>query len=210
LTIDRIHATDTILEAIGADFVLSLVDRSAGTLIVSALVETLPPFSGDLIPNIGMPLDLFYIEARVSPEARGDIEIRLEDGLGLPPVQNSYTVDNLTKRLTSLDKGIVRLPADPQPIVGPAFIRGDATSDVAVDIADPVRILRHIFSGYEAPPCQLAADANDDDKIDISDPIYLLEFLFSKGTPPPPPFAQPGADPSAGRLGCAQPLFVVE
>ena len=48
-----------------------------------------------------------------------------------------------------------------------------------------------------------AADANDDGEIDIADPIYVLSWLFGAEDPPRPPFPDPGPDPSADGLDCA-------
>lgn len=64
--------------------------------------------------------------------------------------------------------------------------RGDANSDRRVDIADPIFLLTHIFSGGKAPSCRPAANANGDLRLDISDAITLLTYLFATPTPLPP------------------------
>ncbi len=207
LAIDRVQVEGTILEAIDVDFFDVEVSPADGVLIVSALIDTLPPFDGDLIPNLGFALELFHVEVTVSPSATGELAITLEDGLGVPPVRNMFTVDNQTVPVTEFGGGSIRLPgAGITPGDGARFRRGDANVSALVDIADPIVILQFVFYGEAAPPCMVAADANDDDAIDISDPIYLLKFLFDAGPGPPPPYQSPGPDPTPGRLGCARSI----
>ncbi len=58
------------------------------------------------------------------------------------------------------------------------FLRGDANSDGAVNMADVIHILRHLFSSQETCKCFDAADANDDGILNISDAVKLLSHLF--------------------------------
>lgn len=82
------------------------------------------------------------------------------------------------------------------------FVRGDASGDGALDIADAVRMLLCNFAGIGCSRCEDASDANDDGARDVSDAVYLLRFLFLGGEPPPSPGAACGADPTADSLGC--------
>ncbi len=82
------------------------------------------------------------------------------------------------------------------------FRRGDANADGAVDLADAIRIVMHLFRGASAP-CKDAFDANDDGRLDIADAIYTLAFLFADGKAP----ATPGTrlrwyDPTSDELDC--------
>jgi 6-phosphogluconolactonase (cycloisomerase 2 family) len=61
------------------------------------------------------------------------------------------------------------------------FRRGDSTADGAVDLADAVFTLDHLFRGGEAPTCLDAADADDTGRLDLADPVYLLNHLFRGG-----------------------------
>jgi hypothetical protein len=72
------------------------------------------------------------------------------------------------------------------------FLRGDANRDAAVDIADAVSVLLHLFSGAPAPEPPAAGDADANDSLEISDGIYLLTYLFRGGPAPPAPFPAPG------------------
>lgn len=82
---------------------------------------------------------------------------------------------------------------------------GDATADGAIQPADAVVTLEHLFAGGPAPSCLAAADSNSDGRLGISDAIYTLGFLFRGGPPPGPPFpscgpAEPPLAPDCARF----------
>ncbi len=85
---------------------------------------------------------------------------------------------------------------------GPQFVRGDATDDGLVNLADPIYLLSYLFTQGPPAPCEDAADANDTGSLDLSDAIYLLNYLFTNGLPPEPPFPDEGADPTGDTLSC--------
>lgn len=82
------------------------------------------------------------------------------------------------------------------------FVRGDVNRDQAVNIADPIALLAHLFGGEPAPACPDAADANDDGVLDISDAVRILARLFGGSAPLPPPYPSPGPDRTADVLLC--------
>ncbi|MBI4602723.1 MAG: metallophosphoesterase family protein [Planctomycetes bacterium] len=88
------------------------------------------------------------------------------------------------------------------------FLRGDVDSNGGIDVADPIRILFHLFIGPSLQ-CPAAADADASGlPLDIGDPIYLLNHLFLGGPPPEPPFPECGKadgadDAFCTRAGCA-------
>jgi len=84
------------------------------------------------------------------------------------------------------------------------FVRGDANGDLALDIADPILTLAHLFSGG-AMPCHDAADSNDDGALNVADPVHTLGYLFSSTPAPPAPFPACGPDPTTEILDCASP-----
>lgn len=92
----------------------------------------------------------------------------------------------------------VALPAE-------SFIRGDASQDGVLDLADAIVALDFLFQ--EGPlACEDAADSNDDGMLNIADPIYLLGYQFSGGPAPLAPFPDPGPDPTdTDGLGCGGP-----
>ncbi|HLU50424.1 MAG TPA: hypothetical protein VK116_20145, partial [Planctomycetota bacterium] len=72
---------------------------------------------------------------------------------------------------------------------------GDANQDSAVDLSDPIELLRRLFLGVASPlPCEgddlssggnrVLLDPNGDERVDLSDAVYLLDYLFLGGTPP--------------------------
>lgn len=85
----------------------------------------------------------------------------------------------------------------------PQFLRGDANTDTALNIADAIFVLSHLFTQGPAPSCFDTADANDDGSLNIADPINVLDYLFSQGSPFPDPFGACGIDPTPDGLDCA-------
>jgi hypothetical protein len=82
------------------------------------------------------------------------------------------------------------------------FKRGDANIDGRHDIADPLRILAHIF--LDMPTlCEDALDTDDSGELDVTDATVLTSYLFGDCPPPPPPGLEMcGPDPTEDELGC--------
>ena len=97
------------------------------------------------------------------------------------------------------------LPEVPTCVVNVTFVRGDASDDGQVDIADAVTILQFLFLNGILN-CHLSGDINDDESLDISDAIALLQALFGPGNPLPEPTGSCGIDPSVGTLDCESSL----
>ena len=87
-----------------------------------------------------------------------------------------------------------------EPPVEEAFSRGDVNVDEAVNIADAINLLGHLFGDAPAPSCPDAGDANDDGALNIADAITILGHLFGGGGPLPDPFGECGVDPEADAL----------
>ena len=84
-----------------------------------------------------------------------------------------------------------------------AFIRGDANTDTAIDIADALLTLNYLFAFGPAPSCFDASDVNDDGVVNVADPIALLYHLLVPGAcPPPEPFPECGPEQTSDSLGC--------
>ncbi|MCA9730446.1 MAG: hypothetical protein KC729_22400, partial [Candidatus Eisenbacteria bacterium] len=90
--------------------------------------------------------------------------------------------------------------APPAP-AEPAFVRGDCNADGGVNIADPVRLLDHLFAGAGID-CDDACDSNDDGTLNIADVIFTLGYVVSSGPMPPAPFPTCGVDPTVDALDC--------
>jgi hypothetical protein len=150
--------------------------------------ETLPPGRGHRL------LEILYAAGDEGLPGES-YAVRYTSRLGDPAVQvllvvNGFEVIPLTA------PGRVMLP-------GVRFQRADSNGDGAVDISDPMRTLRWLFLGGEAPGCIEAANANGSSAINIADAIYTFLFLFDGGPPPPHPF--PGCDLAPAPLGCLDP-----
>jgi hypothetical protein len=85
-----------------------------------------------------------------------------------------------------------------------AFIRGDATDDGIVDVADAAAFLRYL-AGFADIPCLAASDANASGAVTVADAVFLLAYLFANGPPPPPPFPGCGIERDADSTGCTRP-----
>ncbi len=86
----------------------------------------------------------------------------------------------------------------------PEFIRGAECDGVAaLDIGDPIYLLRWQFGGfYSEPGCVKSCDMNDDGRINLSDAVYGLSYLFLAGPAFPEPYPDRGIDPSEDILTC--------
>ena len=79
---------------------------------------------------------------------------------------------------------------------------GDANASAALDIADAIFLLSHLFAQGPAPDCADAADANDDERLDIADAVKILGHLFASEGPLPPPFGSCGIESAEDALDC--------
>ena len=77
----------------------------------------------------------------------------------------------------------------PPATAAPEFVRGDATDDGILDIADAMFTLFALFGqGDVAPGCWKALDTDDDVATTITDAVRSLLFLILSGAQPGPPF----------------------
>ncbi|MGE3163858.1 MAG: S8 family serine peptidase [Planctomycetota bacterium] len=83
----------------------------------------------------------------------------------------------------------------------PEFIRGDANTDGAVNIADVVTILQYVFGGTTIS-CTRAADTNASQIVDISDAIFLIDVLFVGSSTIGAPYPICGPAPNGSPLSC--------
>jgi hypothetical protein len=100
--------------------------------------------------------------------------------------------------------GLVLSSNDSLDIIPPFddLLRGDASNDGQVNVADPVYISAFLFQGGNAPSCMDAADANDDGAVNNTDVVYLYSFLFTGGPRPPAPYPYCGQDTTQDNLNC--------
>ncbi len=70
-------------------------------------------------------------------------------------------------------RGLFSLPQNPR------FLRGDATGDGVINLADAVKVLELLFTTGGEAACPDAFDANDDGVLNISDAVTVLRHLFA-------------------------------
>lgn len=125
----------------------------------------------------------------------GTLFMHLEDNFVFPPLEYApeLVVGTVLHRATVVDSAFA--DHHPQLLTGEfEFVRGNANSDNAVDIGDPIFVLSYLFNNGPAPNCFDSADGNNDSRIDIADPIFVLNWLFSGGPILPQPYPQCGLD----------------
>ncbi|MBI4606946.1 MAG: lamin tail domain-containing protein [Planctomycetes bacterium] len=121
----------------------------------------------------------------------------------VPPAPYPPPADGKVDIEVILGTGSTRLPKAFTYTIEGGFVRGDATNDRQVDIADPVAVLFHLFRGLPIL-CQDAADVDDSGTLNITDVVLALDYLFRNGAPPARPFPARGLDPTADGLTCVQ------
>lgn len=170
------------------------------TLVHTVLMEVSAPIEGLAIPA-GLNQRISSIEYTVDPLTPTGTEIpfTLTDGLLMPPMSNTFAQGGQSVA-PFLDSGRTTVVALPQN----RFVRGDATGDDSLDIADAVAILSTLFAAQPFPGCPDAADANDSGSINIADAVAVLTFLFGGGPQLMYPSPDCGLDPTADTLSCTQ------
>jgi hypothetical protein len=89
-------------------------------------------------------------------------------------------------------------------VVTALYRRGDASAEGAVNVADAVAVLGHLFGGSRPLPCLQAGDANDDGKLDLSDAVFILRYLFIAGVTIPQVDEGCSWDRTPDALRCAE------
>lgn len=187
----------SILDQVGIEFLATQVDDDCsdgetGELVVALLLDALPPFEGQTLPqttdlNEGR---LLIGKMRVTVDA--DAECNEEqpiswcngiDGNGEVLLYNNVVIDFESIQVYERNDTFVYVV--PEEI----FQRGDCNSDDYVDLADPATMLGHQFSGLPIL-CPDACDSNDDGILNMADSVYLLNWLFQFGPilPDPGPY----------------------
>jgi uncharacterized protein YkvS len=189
---------DTILEAVGAEFVNHSVDNDDDadgcSLVVGILLDALPPFEGQTVPQTAVPFRIGCIDAVICEEAcdLGDLAIEFCDGAtggGEVPINNIVIIGVESIQNFVTNDCVVKIQGTP------SFKRGDCNFDEKCDLADAAAVIQSQFGSFD-PPCDDACDTNDDGKINLADAVYILNFLFKGGDQPPAPFPDPGTDPT--------------
>ena len=187
----------TISEAVGAEYIMPIIDNTSGTFILGVLLDSAPPFGHQLIPSAGMEMTVAQARLQVVrvPGPSEEATLRLQDGLGVPPIRNVFVIDNYSYEPVKRS-GQVSFVAEG------TFIRGDVNDDGVVDISDPVATGMFLFLKTLDLDCWKKADSDDNGVVELQDMVFTVNYLFLAGDVFPQPFPERGPDPTADELPC--------
>ena len=191
---------ETITSVAGAEFVEEIINNDDGFVILGVLMDILPPYAGQVIPATGIEMEFarFYFDVSSELTSSSATQIRFEEDLGVPPISNVFVIGNQSVAPLTVD---LTIPIEADAV----FLRGDADSNLRLDLADAIINLVYMSNACPScpiPTCPKALDVNDDGRIDIGDGILLLNFLYLDGPDPQPPYPEAGADPTPDTLEC--------
>jgi len=196
----------SIVEAVGVEYLAVQTDNSdtdgdGCELVVAILLDALPPFDGQTLPQTGV-LDRLLIGCLpVTIAETAACEDILEfnwcndiNGTGSVNLYNNVVINFQSIQEYERDDTVIVVKA------AQAFKRGDCNSDDKSDLADAAAILANQFGSYDIN-CSDACDVNDDGLLNMADSVSLLNWLFNFGDVPavPGPFDE-GEDPTGDSL----------
>ena len=184
----------SILDQVGIEYLAVQVDDDCsdgetGELIVALLMDALPPFDGQTLPQTDdlneVRLLVGKMRVTVDDTAECDAEQPIYwcndiNGNGDVFLYNNVVIDFESIQIYERNDTFVYVV--PEEI----FQRGDCNSDDKVDLADSATMLANQFNGLPIL-CPDACDSNDDGALNMADSVYLLNWLFKFGPIPPAP-----------------------
>ncbi len=198
--------TGTIVDEVGAEFVNTHFDNNPNDgdgceLIVGILMDALPPFDEQMLPETATPLEIGCFLMDVSPNAACGDTLSIDFCNGINGA-GSVAIENIAVINFASVQGIDLIGAGCTIVPESLFRRGDCNTDAKVDLADAATVLGQQFSGLLVQ-CDDACDSNDDGKINLADSVYLLNYLFIFGAVPSAPGPDvEGSDPTDDGLEC--------
>ncbi len=191
----------TVCETLEPEFVAARVVPEEGYFTVGVILDINSPITGKAVPT-NRDMNLINLVADIPSDLPDGTTttIALTDGMGDPPISNTFTVGNATSVHPKLIPGKVTVLRRDQSFQGEPFVRGDPNEDGKIDIADCIYILGYLFSQGEAPRCLDSADLDDNGRINIADAIFVLTFMLRFEVAPPFPFPSEGLDPTEDGL----------
>lgn len=203
--VDDATLSNTAANALDPEFVLINIDYNGpdSSILMAIIIDFTEPFDGRVIdPGTDQIFANIEYDIPASIPLGTVATFDFQNGeIGMPPINNIFTLEGAVSVLPFLDDGTVTIDAT----TGVVFQRGNANALFGIDLADGIFILMHLFSGGPAPPCPDAADFDDDGTLGLADGIGLLTFLFSGGPGPAYPFPGFGLDPTPDSLGPCNP-----
>ena len=194
----------SIVEEIGVEYLAVQVDDlpddgDGCELVVGILLDALPPFEGQTLPQTDFPLLIGGLDVTIDLDAPCETPLAIDfcdgiNGNGSVPLYNNVVID--FQSVQNFERFGTAITVEPVEI----FQRGDCNSDDKVDLADIATAIATQFMGYEID-CPDACDFNDDGLINLADPVFGLNYLFKFGAVPPAPGAyDDGPDPTEDSL----------
>jgi PKD repeat protein len=177
------------------EFVAGNQNAEEGWFTIGVIFETSFPVVGKSVPP-GRRMNFLNLVADFPSKVphRASAELRFEEDVGNPVIRNILTVLGGVSVRPELHNGQVIVIRPDVEYLGPMFLRGDANSNGAVEIADCIFTLQYLFSHGPAPRCMDSADVDDNGVVNIADAIGILAYLFSASFHPAFPFPDPGLD----------------
>jgi hypothetical protein len=184
----------SILDQVGVEYLAVQVDDDCsdgetGELIVALLMDALPPFEGQTLPQTDYLNEGRLLVGKMRVTVDDDAECNEDqpiywcndiNGNGDVTLYNNVVIDFESVQI--YERNDTWVSVVPEEI----FQRGDCNSDDKVDLADSATMLANQFNGLDVL-CPDACDANDDGTLNMADSVYLLNWLFKFGDLPPTP-----------------------
>lgn len=204
LQMNEVSIDGTQASQLSPEFIISNIfdEGENSSLYLAVIFDTLPPFDGRTVdPGINHTLCTLNYEVTFGLPLGSSTELSFANGIGFPPINTIYAIEGGFALEPYFIPGTVLVSEQPQFL----FVRGDATYDQTVNIADAIFMLDYLFIGGAPSVCPDAADTNDDGILNIGDAIYSLSYLFSGGETIPYPYPGYGLDPTEDSLGPCLP-----
>jgi len=191
----------TVVGPLRPEFVAGAQNADEGWFTIGVIFETSYPAIGkSVLPVRKMNLVNLVVDIPGGVPHRASTELRFEEDVGNPVIKNILTVLNGVSVRPELHNGQVIVIRPDLEFLGPMFLRGDATSNGAIDIADCIFILQYLFSAGKPPKCMDSADVDDNNMVNIADAIAILSYLFGASLHPAFPFPGMGLDGTPDNL----------
>ncbi len=166
-----------------------------GYFTLGVIFDVTPPITGKMtMPGKDRNLLNILLDVKSNVPNRSEAYVRLENGLGDPPIHNIFTIQGGYSVYPELHNGVITIFRPDIERPGQVFIRGDANNNGAVEIGDGIFTLSFLFASGPAPFCMDSADFDDSGLVNIGDAIGTLSYLFQSTFPPPFPFPGYGLD----------------